>query len=209
MDGAFKAGLNPVPVGSSESRDQEADKTILLVEDEKAMREIEAFLLQNNGYAVLTADSFNRAEQLFGENQQAIRLLLTDLVLPDGSGIELHRKLIGIKPELITLIVSGSQPGPGEIPGEAQFMKKPFALAELHQRLTQALERPDGFGKKPPPVCGLAHRFPAVQTDLFARGFEFACCDSRDCPYKKIHQRRKYCFYPRAGGDGNLNEEVK
>ncbi|MDQ7797364.1 MAG: response regulator [Candidatus Edwardsbacteria bacterium] len=208
MDGAFKTGSNPAQVGSSGPGDQEADKTILLVEDEKAMREMAAFLLQNKGYAVLTADSFSRAEQLFRENRQAVRLLLTDLVLPDGSGIELHRKLIGIKPELATLIVSGRQPGPGEIPREAQFMKKPFSLAELHQRLTQALERPDGFGKKPPPVCGLAHRFPAGQTDMFARGFEFACCDSRDCPYKQVHRRRNYCFYPRAGGDENLNEEV-
>lgn len=51
------------------------------------------------------------------------------------------------------------------------------------------------------PVCGLKHRFPAGQCELFDRDRKFLCCDSRDCPYKMIQHRHKYCLFRGDNGD--------
>lgn len=51
------------------------------------------------------------------------------------------------------------------------------------------------------PVCGLSHRFPAGQYELFDQDHKFLCCDSRDCPYKKIHHKHKYCLFKDDSGD--------
>jgi len=51
------------------------------------------------------------------------------------------------------------------------------------------------------PVCGLSHRFPAGQYELFDQDHKFLCCDSRDCPYKKIHHKHKYCLFRDDAGD--------
>jgi|GEM_PF-1859004 len=45
------------------------------------------------------------------------------------------------------------------------------------------------------PVCGLGHRLPIAQGELFENDRRYFCCDSRDCPYKTIQNKNKYCLF--------------
>lgn len=185
----------------AEARDRPAG-TILLVEDEGGMREVEAFLLRNIGHPVLTADCQQRAELLFEQHQEQIGLLLTDLVLPDGSGLDLHLRCRQANPGLVSLIVSGGELEPCRLPEGADFLRKPFSLAELGSRISSVLGTP----RPQSPTCGLSHRLPAVQGDLFGGQTDFICCDTRPCPYKLIVRRRMYCQYPRPVTNQGANQ---
>jgi len=90
----------PAPRGGSE--------TILVVEDEPALRGLMRTTLQRQGYRVFTAGSGFEAIQAWSNRLHQIDLLLTDMVMPDGvTGRELAEKWLAQKPELKTIYMSG------------------------------------------------------------------------------------------------------
>ena len=82
-------------------------ETILLAEDEDALRESIAAYLVKHGYAVLAASNGEEALQAAGLHQGHIHLLLTDVVMPRMEGTELARELAKLRPETSTLFMSG------------------------------------------------------------------------------------------------------
>ena len=120
-------------------------EVILLVEDEEGIREFVCNLLREKGYQVLPAATVNEALKLFKENQKKIALLLTDVVLPDRSGLELADDLTNIIPQLPVVLSSG-YPGDKSNWEKIQklgyrFLKKPFSMNELLNVIFQALEK--------------------------------------------------------------------
>src|SRR4029077_15112958 len=85
--------VEAVSVTSEEAADQKATETILLVEDEEAVRELALMILEAQGYTVLVAESSAHAEQLAARGADEIQLLLTDVVMPGGGGRELARRI--------------------------------------------------------------------------------------------------------------------
>jgi PAS domain S-box-containing protein len=120
------------------------DETILLVEDEPAVRTITARLLRGLGYTVLEARDGDAALALGGSDAR-IDLLLTDLVMPGINGRQLSEKLTARFPCLPTLFMSGYAPetviidgilGPG-----VPFLHKPFTPATLAAGVREILDR--------------------------------------------------------------------
>ena len=82
-------------------------ETILLAEDEDALRESIAVYLKKHGYQVLAASNGDEALQVAEQYSGKIHLLLTDVVMPKMEGAELARELAKLRPDISTLFMSG------------------------------------------------------------------------------------------------------
>ena len=120
-------------------------ETVLLVEDEPAVREFAAAVLRSHGYRVLQSGSGVDALEVWRWHGSRIVLLVTDLVLPDGlGGAELAARLCEDKPTLKVVFTSGYanetvnaefQPPPG-----THFVHKPYKPQVLAEAVRDALD---------------------------------------------------------------------
>jgi len=121
-------------------------ETILLVEDEPAVRELTQMVLCERGYKVIEALTPEDAEHLAGNNGAEIHLLLTDVVMPRMSGRELARRLTSRCPNLRVLYMSGYTYNviaeDGTLEEGISFLQKPFTPQVLTQKVREALDRP-------------------------------------------------------------------
>jgi len=132
-----RAAARPKPRGGTE--------TILLVEDESAVRSLTRVILERHGYKVLEAVNGVEALHVWREQREAVALLLTDLVMPAGmSGQQLARQIHVEKPDLKVVFTSGYS---AEIAGrELQlrsgetFLQKPFASDQLLETIRRCLD---------------------------------------------------------------------
>jgi len=117
-------------------------ETILLVEDEDSVRVIIGAVLRRQGYRVLEAESARAACHLFERHAPDIDLLVTDVVMPDINGPALAQRLVGERPELRVLFISGytdiSIPIDRKNPN-VSFLGKPFTASALTGRVRQML----------------------------------------------------------------------
>jgi len=114
--------------------------TILLVEDEEAVRQLVRRILEGRGYKVLLARHGGEALELIHQTDLPIHLLLTDAVMPVLSGPELLRRAIALRPQMKLAIMSGytDRPAVTGVP----FIGKPFTPAELERRVREILDAP-------------------------------------------------------------------
>jgi len=118
---------------------------ILLVEDDRRVRDLVGRALDGQGYRVLQASDGGQALALWQERRDQIDLLLTDIVMPGMSGIELANVLTLERPGLKVLLMSGyaDQTVAGDqLSGlVAPFLAKPFRVQELLQKVREVLEK--------------------------------------------------------------------
>jgi two-component system sensor histidine kinase EvgS len=123
------------------------DELILLVEDEPSIRAITGRMLEGLGYTVLLAGTPQEAIELASRQPGAIRLLLTDVILPQMNGRELADQLRVIFPELRTVFMSGYTANviahQGVLKAGIHFLAKPFSVADLAAKVREALDQPD------------------------------------------------------------------
>jgi CheY-like chemotaxis protein len=119
-------------------------ETILLVEDQPQLRHLTSHILQGYGYNVREVANGKEALSLFEQNGELIDLVLTDIVMPGITGIELGRQLRSTHPEIKILYMSGytddvvlRQGGGG--PGNA-YLEKPFTPEGLVRKIRQVME---------------------------------------------------------------------
>jgi two-component system cell cycle sensor histidine kinase/response regulator CckA len=120
-------------------------ETILLVEDEDAVRVIVSTILRRQGYHVLEASTPHGATEIFERHAGEIDLLLSDVVMPEMNGPALAQRLVVVRPELRILFISGyadmtTPPGSGN--PNVSFVSKPFQASVLSERVRQMLARP-------------------------------------------------------------------
>ena len=119
-------------------------ETILLVEDEPAILESTALILEMQGYTVLMASTPDNAIRLAEEQKGEIHLLLTDVVMPEMNGQELARKLVVLYPHLKQLFMSGysgeSIANQRVLVEGVHFIEKPFSLYGLIAKVREALD---------------------------------------------------------------------
>ena len=131
-------GSAPVEAGAA----TKGQATILLAEDEEAVRALARDMLQYLGYEVLEASSGDEAIRVFERHRDAIQAVVTDIVMPGMSGVDLARHLVGLKPALKVLLVSGytkdSLADGFEEDGFA-FLQKPYMLEEIRRGLADLL----------------------------------------------------------------------
>ena len=121
-------------------------ETVLLVEDEEAVRLIVSAVLRRQGYTVIETSSPASAVELFERHAEEIDLLVTDVVMPVMNGPALAQRLGAIRPALRVLFISGytSVPSPEMQNPNVGFLNKPFQTAVLVARVREMLSRPAG-----------------------------------------------------------------
>ena len=122
----------------------DGSETVLVAEDEEAVRQIIEKALDAHGYRVLSArdgaEALERASVYAGQ----IDLLVTDVVMPDMNGRELARRLVETRPNLRTLYLSGYTDDAtlhrGVLQQGVAFLQKPFSLRMLARKVREVIE---------------------------------------------------------------------
>jgi PAS domain S-box-containing protein len=119
-------------------------ETILLVEDEASVRELATKLLRRHGYRVLSAIGPDEAFALVESAAEPIHLILTDVRMPGGTGMDLSRRLREAGHRLPTIFMSGyGEFGPDRdirLGDDQRFLAKPFTGADLTNAVREALD---------------------------------------------------------------------
>jgi two-component system, cell cycle sensor histidine kinase and response regulator CckA len=127
------------------NRDTGGSETVLLVEDEAAVRRLGCRILERRGYNVVEAESGAAALRLFERLAPGIAVLVTDVVMPEMSGSELARRLRAMKPSLPVLFTSGYTADAiapnGDLGANTAFLEKPFTPDALARKVRDLLDQ--------------------------------------------------------------------
>jgi PAS domain S-box-containing protein len=139
--------LSSVPLPPAVEKTPHGDETILLVEDDVAVRSLARHILQTCGYTVLEAAQGDEAVHLAETHQGAIHLLVSDVVIPGTSGRRLAELIAALKPGIKVLFMSGYTDDAvirrGILASEIAFLQKPFTLDALVRKVRNALDQDD------------------------------------------------------------------
>jgi PAS domain S-box-containing protein len=132
--GKSRADLGPPPRGT---------ETLLLVEDEDAVRALARFTLQQCGYTVLEASHGEEAISVATKHREKIHMLVTDVVMPGLGGRVLAEQLLGLHPEMKVLYLSGYTDDAivrhGILHEQVNFLQKPFSPNALAHQVREVL----------------------------------------------------------------------
>jgi CheY-like chemotaxis protein len=138
-----EAGAAPAPAPDGRPESPRGRGTVLLVEDDETVRGVTARMLAAGGYTVLQAGSAAEARECAGRENGRIDLLLTDVVMPGGSGRELADTLTAEHAGLAVLFMSGYTADvvlrQGLVQESVAFLQKPFTEAALIEALQRAM----------------------------------------------------------------------
>jgi len=139
------AGVEAPSVAVGRAALPTGNETVLLVEDEPAVRRLSHRVLERVGYRVLQARDGRDALRVMDEHDGALHLLLTDMVMPNMGGRELARRVRAARPGTRILFMSGYTDEPVQGAREADdlesaFIQKPFSPEELTRRIRAALD---------------------------------------------------------------------
>ncbi|KIX13811.1 hybrid sensor histidine kinase/response regulator [Dethiosulfatarculus sandiegensis] len=127
---------SPLPTGS---------ESVLLVDDEVPVAELEREILEGLGYRVTAMTSSQKALELFKEKPNRFDLVITDQTMPNLTGMELTKQIKQIRPEQPVVLCTGYQERMDEKRalemGFAGFALKPILMREIAQTVRQALDR--------------------------------------------------------------------
>lgn len=141
------------PAHPEETHPANGSETILLVEDEEALRRLGEEVLAGAGYRVLTAPSGASALELALHDSGPIDLVVTDVVLPGMSGPEMVERLLATHPSCRALLVSGypdeAITDHGILTSSSAFLQKPFSPSALLRAIRVILGTTDAAHGRP------------------------------------------------------------
>ena len=119
-------------------------ETVLVVEDDPGVRRFVQIVLERNGYRVIAATSAHDALEQVARGSEPIDLLITDIVMPGMSGIELAKEISQLAPGLKVLFASGYTENTivhhGVLDPGMSFLQKPFGPSQLAERVRAELD---------------------------------------------------------------------
>ena len=133
-----------VPAPASDPVEWEGmGRTVLLVEDEPQLRQVTARVLERHNYRLLVAENPQDALAVIRGNAK-VELLLTDVVMPGMSGLQLADHAAALRPDLHILFISGFPRGlwdRGEVDRDLAILHKPFGSGQLLRKVSEVLSQ--------------------------------------------------------------------
>ncbi|MFO7930363.1 MAG: ATP-binding protein, partial [Desulfosalsimonas sp.] len=118
-------------------------ETVLLVEDEKNVRDLAVKALQQLGYRVVEASNGHEAISLLASRREPVDLLVTDVIMPGLNGGQLYEEISSLRPDLRVLYMSGYTDDVlfsyGLTETDTHFIRKPFSIKEFAASVRKAL----------------------------------------------------------------------
>ena len=136
----LEAGRNPSTIETAVPR----QARLMLVEDVLAVRRVLARGLETSGFIVVEAESAEQALELLETELEQIDALVSDIVMPGRSGIDLAEHVLAKRPRLPLLLISGDLRGHNltRLPSSVRALQKPFTVTQLAEELGQMLTSP-------------------------------------------------------------------
>ncbi|GAB4535666.1 MAG: hypothetical protein Kow0063_20220 [Anaerolineae bacterium] len=135
----------PAELAQTTPRTLYGTETVLVVEDEGMVRNLVCESLVAYGYTVIEAGDAIQAIELAAAHPGAIHLLLTDVIMPQMNGQELHRRIVVIHPDIKLLYMSGYTDNViihhGILDRGVNFIQKPFTVKTLARKVREVLDR--------------------------------------------------------------------
>lgn len=148
----FPKPSEPLAVSGPSREDvrfERGSETVLVVEDEEQVRDLAVRVLRRQGYRVLEADDGLAALELLEADEGPLDLLLTDVVLPNMSGMELWQQLRGRRQSLKVIFMSGYPVDVvgdhGVLHGSVPYIQKPFSIRSLADKVRGVLNASADF----------------------------------------------------------------
>lgn len=121
-------------------------ETILVVEDEPAVRWLVCSILRMHGYTLLEAGRGTKALRICQQHEGPIHLLLTDILMPEMNGLDLARQVVALRPQTRVLYMSGYPDSDSLVHfglhPESAFIQKPFTPDALIRKVREVLGEP-------------------------------------------------------------------
>jgi len=136
----INAPIKSLPIKETK---QACGATILLVEDNEALRRVMSRILRQDNYEILEAANGEAANTLFEQNKKSIRLIITDIVMPKLGGLELAKHLKSAYPDIRIIFTSGYDNNVTRNQTDFEFgdafLQKPVTQIELLKHVKQSL----------------------------------------------------------------------
>ena len=120
------------------------NETILLAEDDQALRQVSKVFFETYGYKVLEAINGEEALSIFSKNSADIKLIVTDMIMPKMQGNEVYEKARMIRPDIKCLFMSGYNNDIiqkiGSLKEGVNFISKPFSPFDLLRKVREVLD---------------------------------------------------------------------
>lgn len=122
---------------------KDVKRTVLIVDDEQIVLDVEALMMEKMGFNTLKASSPEKAYQIYEIEKDNIDLVILDMLMPGDNGAEAYQKLKRIKPGIRVLISSGfwcdTQVKTILSDRKNSFIQKPFKFEELNEKVDSIL----------------------------------------------------------------------
>jgi PAS domain S-box-containing protein len=132
------------PTERASSWRKRGTETVLLVEDDAAVRELAQDILRSCGYRVLAVADPSLLQSVLQQNPGPIQILVTDVLMPGSSGRDVANEVQRQHPETKTLFISGyayhTMLGRGVLEAGSFFMQKPFTPSQLSEKVREVLD---------------------------------------------------------------------
>ncbi len=127
---------------------QKGTETILVAEDDPAVREFEAAILKKFGYEVILAEDGCDAVRKYAENQSTIQLVLMDMIMPNKNGKQAYDEIRLLQPDIKVIFVTGYSAdivrSRGEIDEDVELVMKPINASDLLNKIRSTLDKTEG-----------------------------------------------------------------
>ena len=143
-DGGDESEVTQIEVPATKQPSTHGHETIVLVEDERGVRDLTKRIFESAGYTVLAAGNGAEAIALIEPHTGPIDLLMTDVVMPGMNGRELAARVAELRPEAKVLYTSGYTDDAilrhGVLDDTSRFISKPYTQLELTRRVRSILD---------------------------------------------------------------------
>jgi CheY-like chemotaxis protein len=139
-----ESAARPLKLKQQVGKSLKGSETVLILEDNKELRQLTSKILGLNGYKVLEADAGPQAEAICRDYPEKIDLVLSDVVMPGLSGPEVVKRLVALRPNLRAIFMSGftdDRPLAEKVLTDTtEFMQKPFGPTTLLAKIREVLD---------------------------------------------------------------------